>query len=86
MKKLFLVGCPRSGTTLLQQALDRHGDIAIPPETRFFVDLVGHTRMGQLRQLQQINADLKPAYPVLQQSEMNTLGSTSSTLSAWPRS
>lgn len=32
---IFLVGCPRSGTTLLQQMLDAHPDIAIAPETFF---------------------------------------------------
>jgi hypothetical protein len=31
----FLVGCPRSGTTLLQQLLDAHPDIAVAPETHF---------------------------------------------------
>ncbi len=33
---VFLVGCPRSGTTLLQLMLDAHPDVAIAPET-FFV-------------------------------------------------
>ena len=32
---IFIVGCPRSGTTLLQQMLDAHPDIAIAPETFF---------------------------------------------------
>ena len=34
-KPVFIVGCPRSGTTLLQQMLDAHPDIAIAPETHF---------------------------------------------------
>lgn len=33
---VFIVGCPRSGTTLLQRMLDAHPDVAIAPET-FFV-------------------------------------------------
>ncbi len=33
---IFLVGCPRSGTTLLQEMLDAHPQVAIAPET-FFV-------------------------------------------------
>jgi hypothetical protein len=33
---IFLVGCPRSGTTLLRQMLDAHPQVAIAPET-FFV-------------------------------------------------
>jgi hypothetical protein len=32
---IFIVGCPRSGTTLLQQMLDAHPDVAIAPETHF---------------------------------------------------
>ena len=32
---IFLVGCPRSGTTLLQQMLDAHPAVAIAPETFF---------------------------------------------------
>lgn len=31
----FVVGCPRSGTTLLQRMLDAHGELAITPETHF---------------------------------------------------
>ncbi|MDJ0553989.1 MAG: sulfotransferase [Microcoleaceae cyanobacterium MO_207.B10] len=34
-QKIFLVGCPRSGTTLLQQMLDTHSQVAITPETHF---------------------------------------------------
>ncbi len=33
----FIVGCPRSGTTLFQLLLDAHPAIAIPPESHFFV-------------------------------------------------
>ncbi|MFD8569925.1 sulfotransferase family protein [Streptomyces sp. NPDC057694] len=35
MRPLFVVGCPRSGTTLLQLMLHAHPRIALPPETRF---------------------------------------------------
>lgn len=33
----FIVGAPRSGTTLLRLMLDAHPDLAIPPETSFVV-------------------------------------------------
>lgn len=33
-RPIFVVGCPRSGTTLLQLMLHAHPRIAIPPETR----------------------------------------------------
>ncbi|MGH8869665.1 MAG: sulfotransferase family protein [Actinomycetes bacterium] len=36
-RPIFVVGCPRSGTTLLQVMLHAHPRIAIPPETRFVV-------------------------------------------------
>jgi hypothetical protein len=32
----FILGCPRSGTTLLQVLVDSHPDIAIPPESFLF--------------------------------------------------
>jgi hypothetical protein len=54
----FIVGCGRSGTTMLQQALNRHSQVAIPPETGFFIDLLGHTARGQRHHLARINADL----------------------------
>src|SRR5512134_3866621 len=34
---LFIVGCPRSGTTTLQRMLDAHPRIAIIDETQWFV-------------------------------------------------
>ena len=36
----FIVGMPRSGTTLLRLMLDAHPEMAIPPETHFLRDLV----------------------------------------------
>lgn len=34
-RPIFVIGCPRSGTTLLQQMLHSHRRIAFPSETRF---------------------------------------------------
>jgi hypothetical protein len=36
----FVVGVPRSGTTLLRLMLDAHPDLAIPPETHFLPKLI----------------------------------------------
>jgi hypothetical protein len=36
-RPIFVLGCPRSGTTLLQLMLHSHPRIAIPPETRFLI-------------------------------------------------
>ena len=40
MKRVFLVGCPRSGTTLLQSMLCAHPQIASYPESHFFKYIV----------------------------------------------
>jgi hypothetical protein len=32
---VFIVGCPRSGTTLLQRLLDCHPQVAVTPETHW---------------------------------------------------
>lgn len=37
-RPVFVVGCPRSGTTMLQLMLHAHPRIAVPPETRFLLD------------------------------------------------
>ena len=43
---IFVVGTPRSGTTLVRLLLDSHPDLAIAPESAFFLRLVG--RCGPL--------------------------------------
>lgn len=51
----FVVGCPRSGTTLLSVMLDRHPELAIPPETAFYDDIAPHlarfTRRKEIHEL-----------------------------------
>lgn len=37
---IFVVGAPRSGTTMLAVLLGRHANIAMPPETLFFTDFL----------------------------------------------
>lgn len=44
-RPIFVVGSPRSGTTMLQLMLHAHPRIAIPPETRFL--LTAHKRRGE---------------------------------------
>ncbi|GGK55814.1 sulfotransferase [Planomonospora parontospora subsp. parontospora] len=36
-RPVFVIGCPRSGTTMLQLMLHAHPRIAVPPETRFMI-------------------------------------------------
>ena len=40
ISEFFIVGCPRSGTTLLRRMLDAHHAIAVTPETHFGVNYV----------------------------------------------
>src|SRR5512143_952046 len=37
---VFIVGAPRSGTTLVAVLLDRHSNIAIGPETQFYTEFI----------------------------------------------
>src|SRR6266700_441874 len=49
-RPIFVLGCPRSGTTLLQLMLHAHPRIAIPPETRFVLtSYEGRNKFGDLR-------------------------------------
>lgn len=45
---VFIVGAPRSGTTLLAVLLNRHSRIAIPPETQFFTEYCLSGQAGEL--------------------------------------
>jgi hypothetical protein len=63
MEKFFIVGCPRSGTTMVQQALNRHSRVAIPPETKFFFSFLGHSRECQLRHIKRLEKDLGISLP-----------------------
>lgn len=49
-RPIIVVGCPRSGTTLLQVMLHAHPRIAIPPENRFVLPAYQNRRhFGDLR-------------------------------------
>jgi hypothetical protein len=49
-RPIFVVGCPRSGTTMLQLMLHAHPRIAIPPESRFLLTAYWQRReFGDLR-------------------------------------
>lgn len=50
-RPIFVLGCPRSGTTLLQLMLHAHRRIAMPPETRFVLtSYEARNSFGDLRQ------------------------------------
>lgn len=49
-RPIFVLGCPRSGTTLLQLMLHAHPRIGMPPETRFLLPLYERrNEFGDLR-------------------------------------
>ncbi|MEU4156813.1 sulfotransferase [Actinoplanes sp. NPDC026670] len=48
-RPIFVVGCPRSGTTMLQLMLHAHPRIALPPESRFL--LPGYARRREFGDL-----------------------------------
>ncbi len=48
MKRIFLVGCPRSGTTLLQSILASHPEIISFPETHLFSKTISINRLVRL--------------------------------------
>jgi hypothetical protein len=53
-RPVFVLGCPRSGTTLLRVMLTAHPRIAIPPATRFLVPAyLRRRRFGSLRTREQ---------------------------------
>ena len=50
-RPVFVIGCPRSGTTLLTLMLSSHSRIAFPPETRFLLPVFRkHREYGDLRE------------------------------------
>lgn len=76
-KPLFLVGCPRSGTTLLQSLLAAHPEIASLPESRFFQYAVPCQRypkpnyQSRRYKLGMISTILKPRLTEFFQQEIN---------------
>ncbi|WP_168567228.1 sulfotransferase family protein [Crateriforma spongiae] len=60
----FIVGCPRSGTTLIQVFLNRHPNVICPPETKLFCRFDGCPTWIKIRTLQRINSDLGISIPL----------------------
>jgi hypothetical protein len=48
VRRIFLVGTPRSGTTLIQSTLAAHPDVHSLPETHFFALATPRTTVGRL--------------------------------------
>ena len=71
----FIVGSPRSGTTLLRFMLDAHSDLAIPPETGFVGHIAGNEKL----------AGLGPEELLRIMTQLPARGSGVVATSAWPR-
>lgn len=48
---------------MVKQALNRHSQIVIPPETKYFFAFLGHSRRCQARHLRRLRADLDIELP-----------------------
>jgi hypothetical protein len=48
---------------MVQQALNRHSRVVIPPETKYFFSFIGHSKKRQVQHVERINADLKINLP-----------------------
>ena len=55
-KPIFIVGTPRSGTTLAAKILGHHSNVFMPGETHFFDDIFSNsTEFGSLKYSDSIN-------------------------------
>ncbi len=66
MKRLFLVGCPRSGTTLLQSLIASHPDIVSFPETHLFSRTISVSKLVQFLTVYR-SSHLKTVHEILHQ-------------------
>lgn len=56
-RPIFVVGCARSGTTLLQAMIHSHPRLAMPPENRFLMSVYRRrAQFGDLRQPENVDA------------------------------
>ncbi|MFC7531072.1 sulfotransferase family protein [Actinoplanes sp. GCM10030250] len=71
-RPIFVVGCPRSGTTMLQLMLHAHPRIALPPETRFL--LTAHQQRADFGDLNEPGNRRSLAEYIVKSSQFDDLG------------
>jgi len=70
-RALFILGCGRSGTTLLREMIDRHPAFAIGPETHFLCDFVNVEHLAAVWNLDraELRAELRRSPNVVRFAE-----------------
>jgi hypothetical protein len=70
----FIVGAPRTGSTLLRRILNAHSDVAIPPESPFLIDYLTAEQVPTARRLDLLVRD--PDYRAWRQGVTSELQAT----------
>jgi hypothetical protein len=70
----FIVGAPRTGSTLLRRILNAHQEVAIPPESPFLIDYLTADHVPAARRLALLVAD--PEYHAWQQGVTTEIHAT----------
>ncbi|MGE0294954.1 MAG: sulfotransferase [Hyphomonadaceae bacterium] len=71
---IFVVGCPRSGTTLLSVILDRHSEVAVPPETHFAEAVIPAASGENALLADGADASLGAVKTLIRETPLNDLG------------
>ena len=66
-KNIFIVGCPRSGTTFTQSFLAAHPLVYATPETQFFIELIGYHNLIRRMQVPTLKAQLRISFARLRE-------------------
>ena len=66
----FLIGCPRSGTTLLQVLMDSHPNLSIPPESHIFEHFIpildNYNNLNEKENFLRLSSDILSDFPIKQ--------------------
>lgn len=73
-RRVFVVGCPRSGTTLIQAMLAGHGAMTSFPETNFFHFACRSSRRGFFSRLSKRRCFEKALFETLRRLDRSDLG------------
>jgi hypothetical protein len=83
-RPFFVVGCPRSGTTLLKSMLDAHPRLAIPYESHFLVGQGPHQRWWRRKPVATVDTIL--AHPCVRRWNLDPARARAAVAAAHPES